>query len=79
MANTTGTFRILNDRLFGLFSRYKLTEAIDRFGDPVFIVTDAHILDPDTDLPATIRIERTRDAAMRGLDDEDDDFDIFAD
>jgi len=63
----TAKFQILSSTYFGDESRFKLTSAIDRFGEPIFFVDDAERIDPVTNLPAIIRQERTREAALAGL------------
>ena len=66
----TQAFAILSSTTFGPFSRYRLDECRDRFGGTVFMVLDAETMDPATGLPAVIRQEQTREAAVRGLGGE---------
>lgn len=67
VAMTSSTFQVLSSRTFGDFSRYNLDECRDRFGDVTFIVTDAEVIDPVTELPAIIRQADTEEEALRGL------------
>ncbi len=48
------TYKLLSKKLFGEASRYALFSAIDRFGDPSFIIEDAERVDERTGLPAVI-------------------------
>lgn len=62
------SFQILDRRLFGPFSRYRLDKCRDRFGNIVYLVADAERLDELTGLPAIIRQKSTEEEAIAGLD-----------
>jgi len=67
VAMTSTTFSILASRTFGDFSRYNLDVCQGRDGKVTYIVTDAEVIDPVTDLPAIIRQADTEEEAIAGL------------
>lgn len=79
MTNTTNTFSTRNTRFgrkefFGCASRYAVqSQTMTLCGEEVtmWVVTDALQFDVIVDLPAIIRQEYTREAAIKGLDDCD--------
>jgi hypothetical protein len=57
---------IMNHGTFGEFSRYKLTSMTSRFGNEIWFVADANILDK-YGLPAIIRQAESKQEAIQGL------------
>lgn len=60
-------FKILKQEIFGKYSRYRLDICQDRFGEIVYMVFDAEVIDPETGLPDAIRISKHIQEALLGL------------
>jgi len=58
---------IFNHGTFGQFNRYKLTSMVSRFGNEVYFVADANVIDELTGLPSIIRQADTKQQAIEGL------------
>lgn len=56
----------LRREYIGAEGRYRLDTFRTRFGDIAYLVADLHQMD-EYDMPAIIRQEPTREAALRGL------------
>ena len=61
-------FTIHGQISFGPWSRYMLKDCTDRFGNKVWIVTDAEMRDSITERPGVIRQSKTREDALAGLE-----------